>query len=219
MRVHIFLVALLSFLSVGLTAYLHGDEKDGDSPRSGMIGALAGTGDGSFGHYHVAVVFEQNRAVGCFGLRKAPQEKEKYLYIMLFKNDPGECAGDGLATQSRAENAFKETDVRLTRGGKVIEIGYQCTLDEKTQTVKTEVLKVGGTEVNEGGGRVFLVDLAQEKIMPRAVMVDLRDAIPALHDKLPDLDSEEGKAWAATMLRAVEQLKKKSPEVEKFLKP
>jgi hypothetical protein len=213
------LVALLSLLAVGLITCLRADEKDASSPKLGMIAAFAGAGDTSFGHCNGAVVFEKNRAVGCFGLKKSPKEKEKYLYIILFKNDPGERAGDGVAAQALAGNTFNKTDVRITRGGKIIETAYRCSLDEKTQAVKDEVLKVGGTEVKDGDARVFLVDLAREKIAPRSVKVDLPDEIPTLHDKLPDLDSKEGKAWAATMLQAVEQLKKKSPEVKKFLDP
>lgn len=203
---------LLSLLFVGLTDNLWAQEKADSPPSLDLIGATGG------GHCNGAMVFEKKRALVCFGLKKSPKEKEKYLYIILFRNDPGERIGDGVSGKASGGNTWK-SDVRITRGGKAIEMVYQYTIDEKTQTFQHEVLKVGGAEIKEGGVRVFLVDLAQEKIAYRPVMVDLPDAIPTLRDKAPDLNGEEGKAWAATMLRAVEQLKKKSPEIKKFLEP
>lgn len=212
MFTRVLLGSLLSLWFLGLAENSFAQEKTDSPPSLMMIGAHGG------GHCNGAVVFEKKRAVVCFGLKKSPKEKEKYLYIILFKNDPGERIGDGVSGKATGANTWK-SDVRITRGGKAIEMVYQYTIDEKTQTFQHEVLKVGGTEIKEGEARVFLVDLAQEKIVYRPVKVDLPDAIPTLRDKVPELSGEEGKAWAATMLRAVEQLKKKSPEVKKFLEP
>jgi hypothetical protein len=165
------------------------------------------------------VVLNKKIPVVCFGIRKAPGEKEKYLYILLFKNAPEEKVGDRIEGRGKETNTGGDVFVRFTRSGKAIEITYQYKVDEKTQALKSEMLKVGTTEIKEDSPRVFLVDLIQEKVVYRPVKVDLPTDIPTLHERVPELNGPEGKAWAATMLRVVEQIKKKSPEVRKFLEP
>jgi hypothetical protein len=95
-------------------------------------------------------------------------------------------------------------------GDKVIEVAYMYTADEKTHALKSETVKVGGAAIKRNGPRVFLVDLSGEKVTYRPVRVELPKAVPGL-------DDEGKKSWAATAVRAVEELCKESPEVRIFL--
>jgi hypothetical protein len=196
-------------------------EDAASSPRLGLIGVSGGDGTGVTyrGHCNGTVVLDKNRWVVCFGVKKVAPEEAKYLYIILFKNDPGERVGDEIGGAGSAGGKGFNSRMRITRGGKAIEATYQCQLDRKTRAVTGEELTVGGKAIKEGDPRVLLVDLGEKKIAYRPVKVELPEVVPALGENLPRLDGEEGKTWAKTMLRAVEQLKKKSPEIKKFLEP
>jgi hypothetical protein len=93
----------------------------------------------------------------------------------------------------------------------------QHTLPPLFLSAQSELLKLGDTEIKSDSPCVFLVDLAQAKISFEAVNVALPDEVPALGETAPALDNAEGKAWASTMMRVVEQFK--SPEVKRFLEP
>jgi hypothetical protein len=170
----------------------------------------AGGPDGTHGYCNAIVVFEKDLPLIGFGLNKRPREKARYTYVLLFKNKPGKLTGAGVGGSMRSDGNSVEESMRLTLGGKDVEVVYQFSADEKTHALKSETVKVGGTEVKADGPRVFLVDLTGEKVTYRPVKV----ALPAA---VPDFDDGQKKTWAATAVRAVEELCKKSPEVKKFL--
>jgi hypothetical protein len=67
--------------------------------------------------------------------------------------------------------------------------------------------------VKKGDPRVYLIDLTQDKVVYRSVMVDLPDDVPNFNDR------EKKQTWGPAVLRAIERLKERSPEVGQFLTP
>ena len=93
---------------------------------------------------------------------------------------------------------------------KKIEVAYEFPVDPKTHAVLKQSLTIGGREVKEGDPRVFVVDLTGEKVTYTPVKVDLpKDA--------PDVSREKGDEWGEAIQRAVDQLKKDSPELKSLL--
>lgn len=183
-------------------------------PYLGVTGSYqaGGSKGGSQGHCNACVLFHNDRPLVCFGLNQRPKQKARYTYIILFKTGPEKITSTGVSgkisgTLDRADEAF---DISL--GKKVVKVAHKFTTDEKTGTVASESLKVGDTEVKPDSPRVFLVDLTQPKLVYRPVKVDLPTEVPEFPKK-----SDE--SWGPVVLRAVNQLKEKSPEVKKFLEP
>lgn len=188
------------------------DETPAPSVTVGLLGSYqraAGGGD-SHGHCNAVAVFDKGMPLVAFGLNKRPKEKARYTYLLLFKNGPGKPAGSGVAGTLRSTGNGADETFQLTLGDKVVEVAYKYDSDARTHALKSEAVKVGGTEVKPGGPRVFLVDLSGEKVTYRPVKVDLPAAVP-------DFDDGEKKTWAATAVRAVDELCKKSPEIKTFL--
>ena len=170
----------------------------------------SGGPEGPHGYCNGVVVFEKDLPLIGFGLNKRPKEKGRYTYILLFKNGPGKLLGQGVEARVRSSGDNADEVLRIALGGKTVEVAYKYTTEDKTHALKSETVKVGGTEVKPDGPRVFLVDLSGEKVTYRPVKV----ALPAA---VPDLNDGEKKTWPATAVRAVEEMCKKSPEVKKFL--
>jgi hypothetical protein len=206
-----FRTALLALSLVAAPA-AGADEKPAASASVNITGSFqrAGGPEGTHGHCNGIVVFEKDLPLIGFGLNKRPKEKGRYTYVLLFKNGPGKLTGTGVAGRLSSTGSSVDESMTLTLGGKAVEIEYKFTADEKTQALKSETVKVGGTAIKPGGPRVFLVDLSGDKVTYRPVKVALPEAVP-------DFDDGQKKTWPATALRAVEELCKKSPEVKQFL--
>jgi hypothetical protein len=166
--------------------------------------------EGSFGYCNGVVVCEDGRPLVCFGLNKRPKEKGRYTYVLLFKNGPDKPAAWGVRGKASSSGDNADDDLRVVLGPKSVAVAYQYAADEKTHALKSETVKVGGAELKRNGPRVFLVDLTQEKVTYRPVRVELPEAVP-------DFDDAGKKTWAATAVRAVDELCKKSGEVKLFL--
>jgi hypothetical protein len=177
-----------------------------------VVGSYHRTGDDndSSGYCNGVVVTEDGRPLICFGLNKRPREKGRYTYVLLFKNGPDRPTAWGTRGRAQTSGDNADDDLRVVLGEKLVEVAYKYTADEKTHALKSETVKVGGAEIKRNGPRVFLVDLSQEKVKYRPLNV----ALPAA---VPDFNDRERKAWAATAVRAVEELCKESPEVRIFL--
>jgi hypothetical protein len=203
--------ALLALPLVVLSA-ARADETPAPSASVALTGSYqrAGGPEGSHGHCNGVAVFDKGLPLVAFGLNKRPKEKTRYAYLLLFKNGPGKLTGTGVGGTLRSSGTGADETIQLTLGDKVVEVAYKYDTDEKTHALKSETVKVGGTEVKPGGSRVFLVDLSGEKVTYRPVKVDLPAAVP-------DFNDGEKKTWAATAVRAVDELCKKSPEVKIFL--
>jgi hypothetical protein len=201
---------------VGLSPLLLSAARANDTPAPSasvnLLGSYQRSGGGgdSHGHCNGVAVFDKGMPLVAFGLNKRPKEKTRYTYLLLFKNGPVKPTGTGVGGTFRSSGNGVDESIRLTLGDKDVEVAYQYTSDDKTQALKSETVKVGGTEVKPGGPRVFLVDLTGEKVTYRPVKVDLPAAVP-------DFNDGEKKTWAATAVRAVDELCKKSPEVKTFL--
>jgi hypothetical protein len=165
---------------------------------------------GSHGYCNGVVVSDKGFPLVCFGLNKRPKEKGRYLYVLLFKNGPDKPTAWGIRGRAQSSGDSADDDLRITLGQRSVEVAYKYAADEKTHALKSETVKVGGAEIKKNGPRVFLVDLSGEKVKYRPLNVELPEAVP-------DFNDAEKKTWAATAVRAVEELCKKSPEARIFL--
>jgi len=170
------------------------------------------SGDLSFGLAPAIVVCEQKslRPVAWFGAFKPNDGKSQFLYLLIFKVSPDmgdfEMASQGRGSSSTGAEA--KTVARL--GKKQIEVAYKLITDAKTHTVRTQSLKLGDQEVKEGDTRVFVVDLTGENVKYLPVKGELpKDA--------PDVSKEKSEGWGHVVQKAIEQLKKESPELERLL--
>jgi hypothetical protein len=112
-----------------------------------------------------------------------------------------------LPSSGAGGNSIDES-FQITLGKKTIAIACKLTTDEKTFELTSESIKVGETEIKKDSPWVFLVDLSQEKVTYKPVKGAQADEVPDLKDR---------KTWPKTILRAIEQLRKKSPAVKQFL--
>jgi hypothetical protein len=178
----------------------------------GLLGVskVMTSGGKSSGYCNAAVVFDKDLPVACFGVSKQPTDKGQYLYLLLFKNPADKITGAGVSGKTSSSGNSVDESFQVTLGKKVVEIACKFTTDEKTHALTSETITVGTTPIKKDGTRVFLVDLSQDKVTYRPVKV-------TLPDEVPDLKDTTKKTWAKAVLRAVEQLKKKSPAAKKFL--
>ncbi len=205
-------IAFLAALAVPLGAgFARAEDKATPDAYVGLTGVCTrvGSGNDTWGYCTSAVVFDKGFPLVCFGLNKRPKEKGQYLYILLFKNGPAKPTSQGISAGVQGNGARTDEEERVTLGDKEVKIALQYGIDDKTNVLKDEVIRVGGTEI-KGDARVFLVDLSQKEVTYKPVKV-------ALPTEVPDVGDEGHKTWPATVLRAVEQLRQKSPEVRRFL--
>jgi hypothetical protein len=182
-----------------------------------MSGSKAsGGGDGtSHGLAADVLVCEQKplRPIAWFGAFKPSDGKSQYLYILIF-NTPADFDGSNHLVVSVNASSSSDTGakgsmaVEMTK--KKFEVTYKFPTDPKTHAVLKQSLTVGGQEVKEGDPRVFVVDLTGEKVTYTPVKVELPKDVP-------DVSQEKSEEWGAVVQRAVEQLKKDSPELKKLL--
>jgi RNA polymerase sigma factor (sigma-70 family) len=170
-------------------------------------------GDESWGYCDGCALTQDGFPVVCFGLNQRPGKKARYLYLILFKAGPQKPSSQGAEGNFRGSADGAEESMSIRFDDRAIDLAYQFEADPKTHALVRESLKVGDMEVKDGDSRVFLVDLTQAKVTYRPVRVALPDAVPNLND------GEEKKTWGPTLLRAIEQLEEKSPEIKKFRAP
>jgi hypothetical protein len=204
-------VSALAWLFLAPQAARCEDQKEPLPPFFFTLSSSRSEGpEGVFGVCNGAVLFEKNRPVACFGVNKRPNDKGRFVYLLLFRTTPGE--GISLEVQGSTRTSTDETDsaATLVLDKKAVEVAYKFKADEKTHALLSESLKVGGKEVKEGEPRVFLVDLRQDKVTYKPVKVELPDASPYMKG--------EGKEeWVAATHKAIDHLKATSPEIKKFL--
>src|SRR5262245_53422375 len=85
---------------VGLLLGAPGRAEGEEPARPPYVGAL-GTyscrtdGDKSAGHANGVVIMDKGQPIACFGLNKRPDDKGRYLYILLFKTGGGKLSAVG----------------------------------------------------------------------------------------------------------------------------
>jgi hypothetical protein len=194
-------------------------EEAGDNywDASGGTGLIEGD---NCGFIASAIMFgKDHRPVVWFGLLKLPKEKSKFLYMLLFKSPENafkmsreigtEHSGPSLVPEGAIYRIAVTGKTHLKLDDKRLETSYEAEFDRKTNALIKEVLKLGGTEIKPGEPRVFLVDLTEDKVSYRPVKADLPDEVPEA--------TSSHQTWGPPTMRALEQLKKKSPEVKSFL--
>jgi hypothetical protein len=170
------------------------------------------SGDLTYGLATAVVVCEQRtlKPIACFGAAKPTNGQAHFLYLLIFKTK-SDARVFGLSADSHGSSdagAAGKVVVRL--GKKQVEIAYDLTTDPKTHAVGKQSLALAGREVREGGPRVFVVDLTGEAVRCTPVKVELPKGVP-------DVSQGKGQAWGAVIEKAIEQLKKDSPELAKLL--
>jgi hypothetical protein len=200
---------VVSVLALGLPAHLSAQE---EYTWSSGFSSHSGSGKECLGYCDAALMLTQKdlRPLVMFGLNKRPNEKGRYVYFLLFKT-PEKVAG-ALEEEFKGsgDNDKADTTFSVVLAKKRIKIAYKLEAHKKTHALVKESLKIGDQEVKEGAPRVFLVDLTRDTISYQPVKVDLPDDVP-------DLADSDHKTWGATVRRAIDKLKKGSPEVKKFL--
>jgi len=181
----------------------------GQSRRASEPGSHRASGGG---HCNGAMVFEKEARPCCLGSRNH-QREGKIPYIILSRRSR-ERIGDGVSGKAQG-NTWK-SDVRITRGGKRLRWCIN-TPSMKDPNLPTRSAK-GWVSLRSRRRRARVPsDLAQEKIAYRPVMVDLpMQSQPCAH-KAPELNGEEGKAWATTMLRRWSNSRRSPPKSESSL--
>jgi hypothetical protein len=173
---------------------------------------LVGAGAEAHGYCGLCVLDREGVPIACFGLNKRPNEKTLYAYLLLFKT-PATQPGGGVGTadgKGVSTNFSLDTEATVMFNGKKVAVGYRFTADEKTNTLTSETVKLGGEAVKPDAPRIHLVDLTRQKV----TFVPVRGEVAV---EVPDLTDPDQKTWAKSVDRAIEQLKEKSPEVKKFL--
>ena len=227
-RQSLFLVLLFAcpLVAVSAVADEAGDKPGSSSPAAGdyywhCMGGVSRVAADNCAFFPGAIMFgKDHRPVAWFGLIRQPKEKSKFLYLLLFKSPENvgsmnrelstQFEGPTTVQDSKLDGTTVTGKTRLKLDAKQIETSYEAEIDRKTNALIKEALKIGGTEIKPGEPRVILVDLTQDKVSYRPVKVDLPDVVP---------EATTGhQTWAEPILRGIQQLKEKSPEVKSFLK-
>lgn len=167
---------------------------------------------------HGAVALELvslgKRPVACFGLTKLPGENPRYSYLLIFKSPARPKGGAGTESSTSGSNAgggrsHVKVDAVVTFEKKKLKISYRAKLNDEKKRLEGEELKLGGKVVKPGAPRIYLVDLTKDKV----------EFVPVEKVKELEVVPEAGRDgdWVKCVVATIEGLKKKSPEVKKFL--
>jgi hypothetical protein len=183
-------------------------EKPALSSQS-QAATIIGEGLDAAGHSGISLLVRDGVPAAAFFLHKAPKEKTRFAFLVLFKGvaKPGESAA--LVGGGRSSNHAARMTGTVKFAGKEAEVTYAFKEEKGKPTFAEESLKLGGKEVKLADARVFLADLTADKIEFVPVPGDL-PAAPAIDDKNA-LDS-----WDKAVQSATAELKKRSPAEKKF---
>ena len=179
------------------------------------------TGDESYGLATGVLVAEQKlqapplrfRPVAWFGAVKPTDGTSQFLYLLIFKTPADFAAGSfewSFDTRGSSDTGVEGKVAVLVNTKKAVDIAYKFVTDPKTHALRKQSLTVGGREVKEGDPRVFVVDLTGEQATCTPVKVELPK-------EAPDVSQKNNDTWGPAIRRAVDQLKKDSPELKKLL--
>lgn len=152
------------------------------------------------------------RPVAWFGAYQAKNEKPQYLYLLIFKTAENFTNGGGasFSFEGGAADAEQHGRMSATLAEKKIEVKYRFTVDEATGKLTAQSLTVDGKELLEDTPRVFVVDLTGDAVAYHPI-----DA--PFPEEVPDLTLSNHDEWGVTLVRALEQLRAASPELNKRL--
>ena len=100
-----------------------------------------------------------------FGTVRRPGESEQFTYLILFEYGHSAKFESHHVMKSicTSEGRVAETRNSLELNGKQIEADYRLKMTESLSAVEQESLTIGGKTVDVSLGRVFLVDLSDER--------------------------------------------------------
>ena len=164
---------------------------------------------GSFGFCGMTLLEIDEKPAASFGLHQSPGGKPRFTYLLLFKPDPkrdrgGGVLGDGESSTDSDGNVSCDLKMKALATGREIAVEYKVKASAKA--IETEMLKVGGKEYGKDGPRVFLIDLADDKLTPQAIKITPQ--------AVPEFNKES--EWGRQILAAIKELKEKSPEAKAF---
>jgi hypothetical protein len=204
-------VVAFSFLAIPFT--VAADEKASVRTISSSGYSVAGEGKASYGLSSTSLMARDGRPIACYGIIKPSGKAKQYAYFVVFKS-PAEVRkqvefllGGGASMGEIVE--VKESPT-VVLGERKWSFQYQLKANDDLTKVTSESLTIDGKENKTSDGRVFLVDLAQEKPTYRVLKIEPPKPVPELAQKND----------ATRMIEdAVEDLKKRSKEVREFLEP
>lgn len=189
------------------------DEKPGFRTISSSGQTTAGSGKSAYGVSAASLMSRDGRPIACYGVTKAKGEDEKYAYFIVLKSPPEtrkqvEFQMDGGTSMADKIEATESPTVVL--GDRKWKFRYKLEANGDLTKVTTETITIDGKESKTSDGRVFLVDLTQDKPTCQALKVEPPKTVPDLARKGDAIKVVE---------EAVEDLKKRSKEVREFLEP
>jgi hypothetical protein len=200
----------LTLLLVAPAAALAADKPGKETGRS-VFYEFNATTSGFIGSCLLEI---DDHPAACFGLDKQEGGKARYTYLLLFKVDPKNESGSGTGgsvTGSAGTDGSRDLKIKIEAmpAGRKITVAYKLKAEADTGKVLEESLAVNGMDYGKDGPRVFLVDLTAEN----TTLVPVKDFVPAA---VPDFAAED--EWAAQILKAVAELKEKSPVAKEFFR-
>jgi hypothetical protein len=202
-----------SLLFVIAASSVIADEKPGFRTISSSGQTSAGSGKSGYGVSAASLLSVDGRPIVCYGITKAKGEDEKYAYFIVFKSPPEtrkqvEFLMGGRTSMADKIEATESPTVVL--GDRKWKFRYKLDANGDLTKVTTETITIDGKENKTSDGRVFLVDLTQDKPTCQALKIEPPKMAPDFAKKND----------AITVVQdAVEDLKKRSKEVREFLEP
>ena len=146
-----------------------------------------------------------------FGTTKRFAAPRDFTYVIIAKYPNGAEGSWRQTSKGRAQVRIGEAETQHSFGlnGKVLKAMYRIEFDPVKSEVSSEVLEMGGSEVDAAKGRLFLIDFNQADAKPQQVKIELPTA-DAMDAELPDVDT-----FVKDLLKKVES----HPTVKAFLSP
>jgi hypothetical protein len=163
-----------------------------------------------------------SRPLAMFCAHQLPGGKAKYAFLIVFKIPEG-FSTSGYVPMS----TFATTPEQIYYGhsfevkGRKFEIGYKVVRDAKTGAPVSDSLTLGGAAIKAGEPRCYVVDMTAEKTVYRPVRAELPRVTLELPKQGPDEPKDwyrPGPQWVTPVMKDIEELKKKSQELQALLK-
>lgn len=197
-------------LALALAAAACAEEKQGRETGRSTVYEFNATTSGFIGSCLLEI---DGKPAACFGLDKQEGGKARYTYLLLFKTDAtqkdsGSGTGGSVNGSAGTDGSRDlKLEIEAMPAGRTIAVTYELRTESETGKILKEAWKVNGKEYGPDGPRVFLVDLAPEK----PTFLPVEGVVPAA---VPDFAAQD--EWAAQLLKAIAELKEKSPAAKEF---
>jgi hypothetical protein len=156
------------------------------------------------------------RPLALFAMHGDKDKKAKFAYLLIFKSPPVGSRVENGVTESRSTDDRFSDATSFELAGRRFRAAFELDLDAQTKVPIRESLRLGPTPVDLGQSRCFVVDLTQKETIYHPVKVDLPELTLDLTE---DEEWVRPEGWVRPVMQAVDDLQKKSPELQKLLNP